>query len=368
MNNQRTDDERFMLQALRLARRGIGKTNPNPLVGAVIVRNNQVIGHGYHHYFGGAHAEIDAIRNVGEQISGAAMYVTLEPCFHYGKTPPCVDAIVREGIGRVVIGMVDPDKRVGGRSIEKLRSHGIETTVGVLEGECRSLNKTYVKHRTTGLPFVTLKFAQTLDGRIATAKGDSRWISSEESRRRAHRLRSQNDAILVGIGTVLADNPELTVRLVKGRNPVRVVLDSSLKIPLDAKVLANQDTAKTMVVTTLPASNEKIVRLRDTGIEVLTVPPDKSGKVDLNRLLKILGERDVTSVLVEGGAATITSFLRLGLADRLVVFIASKILGKGTEAVGELDIKEIQEALNLRFDRVYRSGVDIVVEADIGDK
>jgi diaminohydroxyphosphoribosylaminopyrimidine deaminase / 5-amino-6-(5-phosphoribosylamino)uracil reductase len=365
MKTSLSSDEKYMRQALRLARKGLGKTSPNPMVGAVIVREGRIIGQGYHRYFGGDHAEIDALKNAAEDVSGATMYVTLEPCRHWGKTPPCTDAIMERRIGKVVIGMLDPFPEMRGKSVEILNQHGIETAVGVLEKDCRSLNEAYLKYITTGMPFVTVKFAQTLDGRIATAKGSSRWISSPESLKLAHKLRSHHDAILVGVGTVLADNPELTVRLVKGirlRRTTRIILDSKLRIPLDAKVLMDQEKARTLVAATPAADKSKLAALRRMGIEVLVVPPDKQDKVDLKQLLKMLGERQISSLLVEGGAETITSFLRLNLTDKIIAIIAPKIMGKGTDAVGELNITDASKALKLSFERVYRSREDIVVE------
>ena len=357
-----TIDEKFMWQALRLARRGLGRTSPNPMVGSVVVKNGRIIGQGYHHYFGGKHAEVNALENAGIDVAGATIYVTLEPCTHYGKTPPCVDAVIAGGPARVVVSMLDPDKRVSGRGLEKLRQAGIETAVGVLEKQCRALNEAYIKHRSTGVPFVTVKFAQTLDGRIATATGDSRWISSAASLKLAHRLRARHDAVLVGVGTVLKDDPELTVRLVRGRNPLRVILDPTLRIPTEAKVLAGQGGARTLIATTPAADNDKQATLCGMGIELEVMPADGAGNVALPPLLKLLGERDITSVLVEGGAAVITSFLREGLADRVIAIIAPKIIGKGIEAVSELNIREVDQALKLTFERVYRSGEDVVVE------
>jgi diaminohydroxyphosphoribosylaminopyrimidine deaminase/5-amino-6-(5-phosphoribosylamino)uracil reductase len=356
------NDERYMRQALKLARNGLGKTSPNPMVGAVIVKGNRVIASGYHHAFGLDHAEVDALKKAKKSAAGATLYVTLEPCRHFGKTPPCTDAIIKSKINRIVIGMLDPDPRMHGESVKLLDVVGIKTTVGVLEAECRALNEKYIKHRTTGLPYVTLKWAQTLDGRIATAKSSSRWIASPESLKLAHQLRAVNDAILVGVATVIKDNPELTTRLVKGRNPLRIVLDSKLRIPLDAKVLQNQDKAKTIVATTTRANNKKRDALKLMGVEALVIPRDKQGRVDLIELLKALGKRDITSLLVEGGGEVITSFLRLNLVDKLVVIIAPKILGKGTDAVGDLDITDLAKAYNLTFDKFYKSGVDIVVE------
>jgi diaminohydroxyphosphoribosylaminopyrimidine deaminase/5-amino-6-(5-phosphoribosylamino)uracil reductase len=366
--NDQTIDEKFMRQALRLARRGLGRTSPNPMVGSVIVKEGQIIGEGYHHYFGGKHAEVNALESLTADASGATIYITLEPCGHYGKTPPCVDVVIASRPARVVIGMLDPDSRVRGRGLEKLERAGIATTVGVLEAECRAINEAYIKQRSTGVPFVTVKFAQTLDGRIATAAGASRWISSTESLRLAHRLRARHDAILVGVGTVLKDNPELTVRLVRGRNPLRVVLDSTLRLPPDARVLQDRETARTLVATTPAADKQKLADLLGMGIEVAMMPADASGLVDLPELLKMLGQRDVTSVLVEGGAAVLTSFLREGLADRVIAIIAPKIMGRGTETVGELNIREIDRVLKLTFERVYRSGEDMVVEGRLASE
>jgi diaminohydroxyphosphoribosylaminopyrimidine deaminase/5-amino-6-(5-phosphoribosylamino)uracil reductase len=351
-------DEQYMRQALRLARRGLGRVSPNPMVGAVIVKGGRIIAGGYHRAFGGDHAEVDALKHAKEDVSGATLYVTLEPCRHYGKTPPCTDAIIKARIAKVVVGMLDPFPEMQGKSIELLKQKGIETVVGVLENHCCVLNEVYLKWVTTGLPYVTVKWAQTLDGKIAAAKGGSPYISSPESLKFAHRLRATHDAILVGVNTVIKDDPQLNTRLVKGCNPVRVVLDSHLRIPLDSKVLANQSDAKTLVAATPAAPQKKLSALKNMGIDVLTVPPDSSSRVDLKSLLKTLAQRQISSVLVEGGAETITSFLRLGLADKIICIIAPKLMGSGTAAVGE----NISRTLNLSFTKVYRSGEDIVVE------
>jgi diaminohydroxyphosphoribosylaminopyrimidine deaminase/5-amino-6-(5-phosphoribosylamino)uracil reductase len=358
-------DEDYMKQALQLARRGLGKTSPNPMVGAIIVKDNRIIGKGYHHHYGGKHAEINAIQSASENIDRATLYVTLEPCCYHGKTPPCVDAITRNNIGRVVVGTLDPNPLVNGKSVAILKRQGIETRVGVLEKECRDLNEAHFKYMTTGLPLVTLKFAQTLDGRIATATGDSRWISSEKFQRLAHKLRASNDAIMVGIDTVLADDPQLTVRLVKGRNPSRIILDSRLRIPLDARVFRNREVAPTIVATTSRADEKKLAHLREKGIEVLVVKEDEDGEVDLKHLLSILGERGISSVLVEGGAGVITSLLRRNLVDKMVIAVAPKIMGKGIEAVGELNIREVSQTLKLSLRKIYRMGEDLVIEAKV---
>jgi len=352
--------------ALRLARRGLGNANPNPMVGAVLVRRGAVVGKGYHRLFGGNHAEVNAIEDAGGDVSGATLYATLEPCCHYRKkTPPCVNAIVGHEIARVVVATLDPNPLVNGRGIEFLNQHGIQTRVGVLEEECRALNEAYFKFMTTGLPFVTLKFAETLDGRIATVTGDSQWISSESARKLAHRLRSMNDAILVGLGTILADNPQLTVRLVRGRNPIRIIPDSTLRIPLDARVLKDQDVAPTIIVTTARADEKKLSALETMGIEVIRVYEDERGEVDLEDLLRRLAEKGISSVLVEGGAGIITSLLYRRLVDKIMVVVAPKIMGRGIEAVGDLRVRGISETLNLSFLRVRRAGGDFVIEARV---
>jgi len=363
--DRQLSEEEYMRMALRLARRGLGWTSPNPMVGAVLVKDDRVIGRGYHRRFGGNHAEVNAFQSASTDPAGATLYVTLEPCCHYGKTPPCVDAIISNRLKRVVIGTLDPNPQVNGKSVKLLNEHGIETRVGVLEPECRELNEAHFKYMTTGRPLVTLKFAQSLDGRIATARGDSRWISSEEFRKRAHRLRASNDAILVGINTVLADNPQLTVRLVRGRNPTRVVLDSRLRIPLDCEIVRTRHEAPVLIAATAQADREKATQLGELGIETLVVPPDKSGGLDLKHLLQALGERNISSLLVEGGSKVITSFLRQKLADKVVVAIAPKILGRGLDAVAELDIVRLSQALPLTFQKISRAGSDIVIEARV---
>ncbi len=355
-------DEHYMKQALRLARRGQGRTSPNPMVGAVIVRDGRVIGRGYHRSYGGDHAEVDAIRNARENVSGATLYVTLEPCAHYGKTPPCTEAILRAKIGRVVIGAIDPNPLVSEKGVTALRRRGIEVRPGVLEDDCRRLNEAYFKHITTGFPLVTVKFAQSLDGRIATATGNSRWISSEKFRRVAHRWRAASDVIVVGIESVLADDPQLTVRLVKGKNPVRVILDSRLRIPLEARVVRDREAAPTIIATTSRADAAKKTRLEERGVEVLTVP-GPGERIDLKKLFGLLGGRGYNSVLVEGGAGMITSCLRQRLADKIVAAIAPRIIGEGIAVVGDLGISRVSRALRLSFDRVYRSGDDLVIEA-----
>ncbi len=356
-------DEYYMQLALRLARRGARRVSPNPMVGAVIVKDDRIIGTGYHQRFGGPHAEIRALHNAKAPIMGATLYVTLEPCSHFGKTPPCVEALIGAGPARVVIGIADPNPLVAGRGIAALQSAGIETVVGVCEEACREINEKFIKFITTGQPYVTLKYAQTIDGRIASATGHSRWVSSPASRTFAHQLRSTHDAILVGIGTVLQDDPELTVRHVKGRNPARIVVDSHLRIPLTAKILREQEKAKTIIAHTRWADPEKIKPLLDKGVETLLVEENGDQRVNLKELLPALGRKQLASLLVEGGSSVITSLLKDKLADRLAIIVAPKILGQGIEAVADLGIKSMDEAIKLNIRKVYRLGGDIVIDA-----
>ena len=355
-------DAFYMKRALALARRGEGWVSPNPMVGAVIVKKDRIIGTGYHRRFGEDHAEINAIRSATEPVAGATFYITLEPCCHCGKTPPCVESLIACRPARVVIGMSDPNPLVCGGGIERLRREGIPTTVGVLESECGRLNERFVKFMQTGIPFVTLKFAQTVDGRIATFTGHSRWISSPPSLRFAHALRACHDAILVGGGTVYADDPELTVRLVRGRQPLRIVLDSRLKTRPEAKILKNQDRARTIIAAAADGSMKKAALFEKLRVEILRCGEDPKHRIDLKKLFAEMGKRRVSSILVEGGAAVITSVLREKLADRIVIVIAPKIVGKGVEAVQDLGIATMDDALTLSAPRIMRKGGDIILD------
>jgi len=349
-----------MGRALQLARRGMGAVSPNPMVGAVIVRAGRIIAEGWHRKFGADHAELDALKQASGSVRGAAIYVTLEPCCHWGKTPPCVDTLIEQGIKRVVIGSPDPNPLVDGKGAQILRDHGIKVTVGVLEQAARKLNEVYFHYTQTGLPFITVKYAQSLDGRIATAQGNSRWISSEGSRRFTHRLRAQHDAIMVGRGTMNADDPLLTVRLVKGRNPLRICLDSKLRIPIDAQVL--RDDGRTLIVTTDEHGKDKIEKIRKLGKEVLVVQKGADGRVELRPLMKALAQRGISSILVEGGSEVITSFLKAGLINRMVVITAPLILGKGIEAIGDLGIIDLDKAVKPTACEIKRVGEDVVFD------
>lgn len=357
------NDEYYMKLAIALARKGRFYVAPNPMVGAVVVKKGMIIGRGYHQRFGGNHAEINAIHNAGEDIAGSTLYVTLEPCCHEGKTPPCTDSIIKNKIARVVIGTIDSNPLVSCQGINYLQSCGIEVKTGVLENECRKLNEKFFHYMETGLPFVTVKYAQTLDGRIATATGESQWISSTASLKFAHQLRAEHDAILVGRKTVDKDNPELTVRLVKGRNPLRVIVDSELKISPTAKVLQNISKSPTLIATIKKPDDARFKRIAATGAEILSVKADKDGRVDLRTLFKFLAERKISSVLVEGGAQIITSVLKNNLANRIVTIIAPKIIGKGIEAVGDLNITNLDLAKILSIQKVTRNGNDIIIDS-----
>jgi diaminohydroxyphosphoribosylaminopyrimidine deaminase / 5-amino-6-(5-phosphoribosylamino)uracil reductase len=356
-------DDLYIKKALRLAQKGEAWVSPNPMVGCIIVKGNRIIGEGYHEKFGGNHAEINAVEKASETIQGSTIYVTLEPCTHHGKTPPCVDKLIALRPARVVIGTLDPNPLVSGTSIDILNRHGIQTTVGVLEEACQRLNERFFKFIRTRIPFITLKFAQTLDGKIATHQGHSRWISSHASRRLVHKLRSSHDAVLVGIGTVVQDDPELTVRLIRGRNPVRIVVDSHLRIPLHANVLKDQSAARTVIATTKDADVEKRKILMSMGIDILTLGKDSFQRVDLQKLFSELGIKDISSVLIEGGSDVITTVLKGKLADRLVMFIAPKLVGKGIEAVGDLGIKRMDDALRLTYRKKFIKDDDLVIDA-----
>ncbi|MCB9658829.1 MAG: bifunctional diaminohydroxyphosphoribosylaminopyrimidine deaminase/5-amino-6-(5-phosphoribosylamino)uracil reductase RibD [Sandaracinaceae bacterium] len=315
-------DQRHMRRALRLARRG--DTSPNPQVGAVLVRDGEVVGEGYHTRAGAPHAEVEALKSAGAAARGATLYVTLEPCNHHGRTPPCTEAVIAAGVSRVVVGALDLHPHVPG-SAERLRAAGIVVERGVCGEEAAALVRPFFKHLTTGLPYVCIKAAVTLDGRMATRTFDSKWITSDASRKEAHRLRAESDAVLVGVSTVLADDPRLNVRAVEGRDPLRVVVDTSLRTPVDAAVLQGEPGA-TLVLHAADASPARVEALRAAGAVVHDVPRGPSG-LDLGAVLRVLGERNVVRLLVEGGGRVHGSLLDAGLADHASVFVAPIIVG-----------------------------------------
>ncbi|MEW5897801.1 MAG: bifunctional diaminohydroxyphosphoribosylaminopyrimidine deaminase/5-amino-6-(5-phosphoribosylamino)uracil reductase RibD [Bacillota bacterium] len=355
-----------MRLALELAKKAEGFTSPNPLVGAVLVKDGEIVGTGCHARAGSPHAEIMALREAGEKAQGATLYVNLEPCCHHGRTGPCTEAVIAAKIRKVVVAMADPNPLVAGKGIARLRQAGVEVAVGVLEAEAGRLNEVFSKYITTGLPFVVLKAAMSLDGKIATRRGESRWITSEQARIFGHRLRHRYDAILAGVGTVLADNPSLTARLPEGggRDPVRVVLDSSARTPPGAKIINQASPAHTLIAATPKAPAARVAALKEAGAEVLVLPPDEKGRVNLPLLMKELAGREITSVLIEGGAEVHASALNAGIVDKVAWFIAPRIIG-GKEApgpVGGLGAGRLDEAVPLRNVSVQRIGEDIYIE------
>ncbi len=348
-------DAYFMKRALSLAKRRKGHTHPNPTVGCVVVKGGKVVGEGFHEGAGKPHAEVVALSRAGTRARSATVYVSLEPCSHFGRTPPCTNALIEAGVKRVVVATLDPNPQVSGRGVERLRRAGIEVDVGLCEEEARRLNEDFFTYITQKRPYITLKMAQSIDGRFATPSGDSKWITSEKSRRHAHRLRSEATAILVGVGTVLADDPRLTVRHVKtSHQPLKVILDPHLDTPEDAKVLQEGRviiiTSRREVGSLKKKENVEVVRLEPVG-----------GDFDLRQVLEVLYEREVMHLMVEGGGYTLTGFLKAGLFDRVCVFQAPKFLGEG-KGIGDLGIRKVSESLNLSLRSLKRLGEDVYLE------
>jgi len=359
------DARYYMRAALRLAGKGGGLTSPNPMVGAVVVRDGMIVGKGYHEYVGGPHAEVNALRAAADSAAGATLYVTLEPCNHFGRTPPCTQAILAAGVSRVVIGMADPNAHVKGGGADYLRARGVNVELGVLEHECRLLNQGFIKHVTTGLPHVTLKAAMTLDGRIATRKGDSKWISNELSRRFVHDLRCRLDAVLVGIGTVLADDPLLTARVGKRtrcRQPTRIVLDSDLQIPVHSRLVQTARDCPLCIACSEQAAADRVETLERKGAKVLCLP-SANGRVDLPALLLELGKLPLTSLLVEGGSRVLGEFIEQGLADDFYFFYAPKILAdpEGLPSFSGKVREYMSEAIAVHALKVRRFGKDVML-------
>lgn len=357
-----------MKLALELAKKGQGFVNPNPMVGAVIVKNGEVIAKGYHRKFGFPHAEVEAFRNADKSVEDSTLYVTLEPCCHYGKTPPCADLIVQKKVKRVVVGVLDPNPLVAGRGIRKLQKAGIDVTVGVMQDECRKLNEVFFKYILNKKPFVVMKAAVSLDGKIATKKGESKWISGRESRKRVHESRGKYSAVMVGINTVLEDDPLLTCRVKEKNNPIRVIVDSNLRIPLDSKIIKTVSEVP-VVIATVNKDLEKIKKLMKMGVTVLKTN-NKDGRVDLNELISELGKRNIDSILIEGGGTLNYSALQAGVVDKVEFYIAPKIIG-GVDAktsVEGIGIDKLCETFNVNFGEVSRIGNDILIQGYIEGK
>jgi len=342
------DEEKWMRMAISLARRGEGRVSPNPMVGAVIVKDEKLVGKGYHRYFGGPHAEIEAISKAKERAKGATLFVNLEPCSHFGKTPPCTEAIIKAGIKKVVVATIDPNPLNCGKGIKILKKAGLKVEVGVCEEEAKKLNEAFFKYIKEKIPYVIVKAAASLDGKIATFRGESKWITGERSRRLGKKLRDKVDAILVGINTVVRDDP---------------ILDSKLKVPLEAKVLENQTSYPTLIFTTSQAGKEKIKFLREKGVRVKIVK-DKEGKIDLKEVLKELGKRGIASVLVEGGGEIIGSFVQEGLVDKILLFLSPRLIGgrKAPTWVEGEGFGSLSETPRINISRLRKVEKDILLE------
>ena len=368
LNMVRQEDIEYMRRAIELAERGVGFTNPNPMVGAVIVKGGKVIGEGWHERCGEWHAERNAFKNCTVPAEGATMYVTLEPCCHYGKTPPCTEAIIEHGIARVVVGMEDPNPLVAGKGIALLREAGIEVVCGVEEEALREQNRVFLKYISTKLPWVAMKTAMTLDGKIATRTGDSKWITGAEARAYVHELRHRFMAIVVGIGTAVADDPLLNCRI-EGRGvrqPIRVVVDSNARLSLDSQLVKTAGEYRTIVAHTRFAPEESVKALREAGVEMLLCK-EKEGLVDVRNLLELLGLSGIDSILLEGGGSLNYTFLSEGLADELYAFIAPKIVGgmNAKTPVEGAGMEKMADAINLELENVLNVGHDVLLKLKV---
>lgn len=347
--------EEFMQKCIDLALQADGKVSPNPLVGAVVLdKDGNTVGEGFHQRYGEAHAEVHALNQAGEKAKGGTIIVSLEPCSHHGKTPPCADLIIERGIKKLVVGMVDPNPVVSGRGIQKCKEAGIEVTVGVLEEKCRELNEIFVKNQTEQKPFIALKIATTIDGKIATKTGSSKWITNSTSRERVQKLRNRYDAILTGSGTVIADNPSMLCTMPGGKNPIKIVLDTNAKIPADAKIF---ETGKIILATT------KTPEITPPNTEILICPKNQGGKIDLEFLMDKLFQKGIKSILVEAGAKINSAFLKTKLMDKLYHFIAPRILGdnQSISCFEGFDIHEISQTVNITLTDVEKLNGDVII-------
>lgn len=354
----------YMQLALELARKGLGHTSPNPMVGCVVVKNGNIVAQGFHDRYGGYHAERNALMNCGEEVAGADLYVTLEPCCHQGKTPPCTDIIIERGIGRVFIGAMDPNPKVAGKGAEILRRHGIEVETGILEKECMELNEVFMHYIVSKTPYIAMKYAMTMDGKIATFTGDSKWVTGEEAREHVHQLRKRYSSIMVGIGTVLVDDPMLNCRVEEGVDPVRVICDSHLRIPLASQIVATAGDIRT-IVAYASGDEETKERLSEAGVELLRV--DAGGTVDFTTLVRELGKMGIDSILVEGGGTFHGTVLKSGLVNRIYCYIAPKLIG-GKDARSPVEgsgFPRMKEALEIRDTELLKLGGDICITGSV---
>ncbi len=358
-------EEEMMGYAIELAEKGVGAVNPNPLVGAVVVKNGRIIGSGYHKRYGELHAERNALKNCVESPEGAEIYVTLEPCCHHGKTPPCTDAIIENGISKVYVGAMDKNPLVAGKGVEILRSHGIEVVTGVLKEKCYKQNEVFFHFIETGRPFVVMKYAMTLDGKIATVSGESKWITGEKARERVHQDRNRYKGIMVGVGTVMADNPMLNCRIKGGRNPIRIICDSSLRTPLDCNIVESANEIETIIATGNVVKEFQRPYI-EKGVRIIEVRL-KSNKLDLDDLMAKLGELKIDSVLLEGGSELNFSALESGIVNKVQCYIGTKIFG-GVEAktpVGGRGFEKVLDCVKIKNQRVTKIGDDILIESEV---
>ncbi len=356
-------DQEYMRRALELAVRGAGHVSPNPMVGAVVVKDGRIIGEGWHEKIGGLHAERNALARLTESAEGATIYVTLEPCCHWGRTPPCTEAILEHKLARVVVGCLDPNPKVAGKGIRILEDAGVECTVGVLENECLAVNEVFFHYITKKTPFVVAKYAMTLDGKIAAYTGDSKWVTGEEARHHVHETRRRLSAIMVGIGTVMADDPMLNCRIEEGVDPTRLVCDSKLRIPLESQLVKTAKDIPTIVFCADYMMDKK-KRLEKAGVKVVVLPDANNERVDLAAVMQWLGENGIDSVLLEGGGTLNFSAMRLGLVDRVQAYIAPKIIG-GAQAqtpVGGEGFAKMADAMELSEMSITRLGADFLLE------
>ena len=358
-------DRQYMKMALELAQKGMGFTAPNPMVGAVIVKNGRIIGQGYHRKYGGLHAEREALAACTEEPKGASIYVTLEPCCHYGKQPPCVNAILEAGIRRVIIGSSDPNPLVAGKGIRILKDHGIEVTENILKEECDKLNEAFFYYIQNKKPYVVMKYAMTMDGKIAAYTGESKWVTGEAARIHVQEQRLKYTGIMVGVGTVLADDPMLTCRLENSRNPVRIICDSHLRTPLTSKIVRTAKTIPTILASS-SKDQQKIKNYEEMGCQVLYVP-GKNGHIDLNRLMELLGAAKIDSILLEGGGSLNWSALECGIVQKVQTYIAPKLFG-GEEAKTPVEGKGFPDpasAVLLKNSEMIRLGDDFLIESEV---
>lgn len=358
-----------MKRAIELSKNGYGTVNPNPLVGAVIVNDGKIIGEGFHEYFGGPHAEINAINNTNGETKNTSLFVTLEPCSHFGKTPSCSEEIIRRKFAKVIVGCIDPNPLIAGKGIEMMRNAGIEVKTGVLENEIKKLNEVFFKFIVKKLPFVVMKTAMSLDGKIATKIGNSKWISGEQSRTIVHELRNQYSGIMVGINTIIKDDPLLNIRNITGKtkNPIRIIIDSTARIPLETKVLNTPEISQTIVAVTDKAPLKKINQIKQHGNHVI-ICQQTNKRVDLKNLMQELAKRNIDSILLEGGGTLNYEALKHGIIDKVIAFIAPKIIG-GKNALTPVEgegISQLNNAIELNNMKIIQSGQDIMIEAYLG--